>query len=438
MSRFLIESDRPLKGEISLLGAKNSSFKLMIASLLSDDESIISNIPQIGDIELTSKIIRSLGGRAKKINFHTFSLSGRGLSSFKIPQALGEKSRSSSMFIAPLLAHFGKAVLPYPGGDKIGRRPIGRHLDGFKALGLKIRYEDSFFKVKAEKVQGKFYRFAKNTHTGTENLILISVLAEGKTTLENAAGEPEIDDLISFLNNMGAKIKRIKPRVIEIKGVKKLHGAVHQVMFDRNEAVTFACAALITKGDVFIKNAQRQPLAAFLEKLRKSGAGFQVKNKGIRFFYQGKLKSTNVTTRFYPGFMTDWQPLWTVLMTQAHGKSIIHETIFENRFGYVSYLQKMGARIEFFNPKVKNPKDFYNFDLKDDRPEYFHAIRVLGPVELKGEAIDVPDIRAGATLILAALTAKDKTVLSHISHIDRGYENLDGRLRKLGAKIKRI
>jgi len=262
-------------------------------------------------------------------------------------------------------------------------------------------------------------------------------LAEGKTVLENAAQEPEVDDLVSFLNKMGAKIKRTKPRRIEIQGVRSLKGTRHKVMFDRNEAVTFACAALATKGEVFVKNAEEKNLTAFLTKLKEIGAGLEIKNSGIRFFYQGPLKGASITTKPHPGFMTDWQALWTVLMTQAKGKSVVHETIFENRFGYVPYLQKMGAKIKLFNPALKNPEEFYNFNLADDRPEYFHALRISGPTPLRGAKIKIPDIRAGATLTLAALTAQGRTILSNIDHIDRGYENLDGRLRNLGAKIER-
>jgi UDP-N-acetylglucosamine 1-carboxyvinyltransferase len=438
MARFLIEGGQPLRGKVSLLGAKNSSFKLMIAALLSDEESVITNIPQIGDVKDVLEIIKVLGGKVKKREPHSYSLSGRGLSDLKIPQFWGEKSRSSCLFIGPFLARFGQAIFPCPGGDKIGQRPIERHLEGLKVMGVEVDRKDGFFRAKVKKLKGTRYRFAKNTHTGTENLVMAAVLAEGKTVLENAAQEPEIDDLISFLNKMGAKIKRAQPRTIEIEGVKKLKAAVHQVMFDRNEAITFACAALATKGDVLVKNAQEEHLKAFLERLKEIGAGVEVLNGGIRFFYRQPLKATDIVTRPHPGFMTDWQPLWTVLMTQAEGESIISETIFENRFGYVPYLQKMGAKIKFFNPQVKNPKQFYNFNIEDDQPGSFHALRVNGPTRLRGAKISIPDVRAGATLTLAALTAQGKTILLNVDHIDRGYENLDGRLRQLGAKIKRL
>lgn len=438
MNKFLIEGGTSLQGSISLFGAKNSSFKLMIASLLSDDESQIVNIPLIGDVKTTRAVIQSLGGQVKKIGSHAFAVSGRKMTAFKIPSVLGVKSRSAWMFIGPLLARFGQAVLPCPGGDKIGQRPIERHLEGLKAMAVTINFKDGFFQAKTRQLQGTTYWFPKNTHTGTETLIMAAVLAKGKTILINAAQEPEIDDLIVFLCKMGAKIKRIKPRTIVIEGVKRLRGASHQVMFDRNEAVTFACAALATKGDILVKNAQSQHLTAFLKKVKTIGAGVDIQNTGIRFFYQKPLEATRIATAPHPGFMTDWQPLWAVLMTQAKGQSVVHETIFESRFGYVSYLQKMGAKIEFFNPVVEDPQGFYNFNLTDDRPDNFHAIRISGPTPLHPAKISIPDIRAGATLLLAALVVQGQTTLVNINPIDRGYEKLDERLRKLGAKIERI
>ena len=438
MIKLLIEGGYPLKGTVSLLGAKNASIKLLIASLLTKEECRLFRMPDIGDVKTTASIIQIFGGKVKKRDNHTFSLINRNLTSFEVPANLGQKSRSASIFVGPLISRFGQAVWPQPGGCQIGRRPIERHLEGLKKMGIKINFESGTYRAKAEKMKGITYAFPKNTHSGTETLIIAAVLAEGKTVLENAAQEPEVDDLISFLSKMGAKIERIKPRVIEIEGVKKLHGAVHKVMFDRNEAVTFACAALSTKGDIFVKNAERKYLTAFLENLKKIGAGIEIKDSGIRFFYKKTLKPLNIVTKPHPGFMTDWQALWTVLMTQAKGKSVVHETIFENRFGYVSYLQKMGAKIRFFHPQVKNPQKFYNFNLEDNQTGYFHAIRITGPTLLNGAKISIPDIRAGATLILSALIARGKTILSNIDHIDRGYENLDGRLRTLGAKIERI
>lgn len=438
MAKFIIQGGQPLRGQVSLLGAKNASIKLLIASLLTKEPCRLDRLPDIGDVQITIAIMKALGGKIKKTGDHAVIIDNSCLTSFNIPKKLGQQSRSASMFIGPLAARFGQVVWPVPGGCKIGQRPINHHLEALEKMGIKIKFQNGSYAATAEQLIGIQHCFPKNTHTGTETLIMAAVLAKGETILENAAQEPEVDDLISFLNQMGSKIKRVKQRTIKIRGVKKLHGAKQTIMFDRNEAVTFACAALATRGEVLVKGAESQHLTAFLKKLKEIGAGVEIKPVGIRFFYRGPLKATQVATAPHPGFMTDWQSLWTVLMTQTKGKSMIHETVFESRFAYAPFLEKMGAKIEFFNPKVKNQEKTYNFDLQDDQPDNFHAIRFQGPIALTGTKICVPDIRAGATLTLAALIAKGETILTNISHIDRGYEKLDARLCSLGAKIKRI
>jgi len=236
---------------------------------------------------------------------------------------------------------------------------------------------------------------------------------------------------------MGAKIKRLPNKVIKIEGVKKLKGAIHKAMPDRNEAVSYACAALATKGDIIIENAYVDHLTAFLQKVKEAGGGYQTDDFGIRFWYKQPLKATKVVTGPHPGFMTDWQPLWTTLMTQAEGESEIIEAVYEYRFAYIDDLNKMGAKIKFFDPQVKNPESFYNFNLIDDFAVNQHAVKVLGKTHLKGMNLKVPDIRAGATLILAALIAEGESTLTDTGHIQRGYEDLDIRLKKLGADIKK-
>ena len=435
--QFIIEGGASLKGEVSLAGAKNSGFITMIASLLSNQPSQITNCSQIGDNEIVKMVIKVLGGEVKQ-NGSKVVVSPKTVSSFQVPCELGELSRACSLFAAPLLSRFGQATFPMPGGDKIGIRPLDRHIAGLKALGVKVVFKDGVFNlhVPKEGLIGTKFRFNKNTHTGTEMLLMVAVGAKGKTILENAAEEPEIDDLIEFLNKMGAKIKR-NGRTIEIEGVKEFSGAIHQVMPDRNEAVSFGIAALATNGEILVKKANPKVLTAFLEKVKEIGGNYEIEKSGIRFWRDGALKATNITTTPYPGFMTDWQPLWTLLMTQVKGVSIVHETIFESRFGYVSNLQKMGAKIEFFNPEVKNPQDFYLFNWEDNKPEYYHAIKISGPAKLKGQKLEIADIRAGATAILAALIASGRSELTGIVHVDRGYEDFDGRLRDLGASIIR-
>lgn len=438
MEKFIIKGGNRLNGEVTLCGAKNSGFKLMIASLFADGLSIIKNFSKIGDTFSTGEIIKSLGGEANFGKNHLVTVSGKKLQKDTISERQGKLSRASTYFIGPLLYRFGRAIIPNPGGCRIGRRPLDRHLEGVKALGAKVEILENNYQITAKKLKGTRYKFSKSSHGGTDIMVIASVLARGRTVLENAAQEPEIDDLISFLNKMGAKIRRTEPRTIVIEGVNRLSSTKHAVMPDRNEAVTFACAALATRGDIFVKGAEKEVLQAFLEQLDKVGGGYEVSKNGIRFFYKRQLRPCNILTRPYPGFMTDWMGVWSVLMTQAKGESVIHETIFENRFAFVKELEKMGAKIELFNPFVPNPEAVYNFNLEDDRPEYFHAARIYGPAKLKDAKISISDVRAGATLILASLTAKGKSELKGVELVDRGYENLEERLKTLGGDIKRV
>lgn len=437
MNKLIIEGGIPLNGEVDICGSKNSGFKLMIASLYSSKPCKIRNFSKIGDIYSTAEIIEELGGEVKFGENHILEISSSDLKKQKFSRKSGKMSRASTYFVGPLLFRFGKAILPIPGGCKIGRRPLDRHVEGLKALGAEVRVVNDMYEVSG-KIKGGQYKFSKNTHGGTDVLLIAAVAAEGETVLENAAAEPEVDDLIAFLNSIGAKIKRTGPRTIVIQGVKKFNQTEYFVMPDRNEAVTFACGALATKGSVFVRQANPNVLGAFLEAVGEIGGGYEIAKDGIKFFYKGGLKALNIVTRPYPGFMTDWMAIWMILMTQTKGECIVHETIFENRFAFVDGLKKMGANIELFNPVVPDPNEIYNFNIKDDKPEYFHAARVIGPTILHGLNQEIFDVRAGASLILASLIAEGKSELSGIEHVDRGYENLDSRLCCLGAKIKRI
>lgn len=437
MSEFHVTGGTPLHGSVRIGGAKNASYKLMIASLLADTESRLLNFSRISDVELVAKIIDYLGGKTTRAGERAIFIDPSNLDSFTIDKAHGEQGRFSTMFIPPLLHRFGTAVVPAPGGDKIGKRPLDRHFDGLKSLGATVEYKDGMYIAKADKLVGTTYKFKKNSHTGTETMIMAAVKAEGKTVLENAALEPEIDDLIDYLNEMGARVRRRAYRVIEIEGVEKLSGAIHKLIPDRNEAVSYACAAIATKGDVIIENARHEHLTAFLEKLDEIGAGYEVGNYGIRFYYKGKLRAADVTTQIEPGFMTDWQPLMATVLTQCEGTSVLHETIMANRFQYVDELTKMGAKIELFNPEVSDAEKVYNFDLKNDDPKNKHAIKITGPANLQSGTFEVKDLRHGATLILAAMTATGTSIIKGIEHVDRGYEDLDGRLKSMGAKIVR-
>lgn len=438
MEAFQVTGGKPLYGSVRIGGAKNASYKLMIASLLANSESRLLNFSRISDVETVAEIIESLGGGVKRMGERSIFIDPSSLNSYDLSQSDGQQGRFSTMFIPPLVAKFGKAIVPMPGGDKIGKRPLERHFEGLDALGIRLREENGLVYAETDGLKGNTYRFLKNTHTGTETLLMAAVLAEGITIIKNAAEEPEIDDLIIFLNEMGAQVERKPNRVIQVIGVKQLSGAIHKIIPDRNEAVSYACGAIVTKGDVIIENARPGHLSAFLKKLDDIGAGYEIGNYGIRFFYKGPLQATNVTTEIAPGFMTDWQPLFATLLTQCHGTSILHETIMQNRFQYVDALQQMGASIEKFNPSVDNPDQIYNFNLQDDSADFFHAIKIIGPSNLHSGKFQVHDLRHGATLILAALTAQGTSIISGIEHVERGYESLSERLTSMGADIQRI
>ena len=437
MAQLVIEGGRALKGTIRLAGAKNSSFKLMIASLLAHGETKLNGISHISEVANVGQMITALGGRVRPAANRGLIIDTSQVNHWVIPKKLGEVSRASSLFLGPLLARFGKAVVPLPGGDAIGRRPLDRHLGALTALGVKARYLSERIEARAENLNGAAYRFRKPSHTATEEALMAAVLAQGRTRLDNCAREPEVDDLIAFLKKMGARIRRVGG-VIETTGVKSLYPIEFEVMPDRNQAVSYAVAALATKGEVVITNARREHLAAFLDKLKQAGAGVEVARTGIRFFYKQALTATDITTQPHPGFMTDWGPLWTVLATQSAGISKIIEAVFTHRFQVVPDLVRMGARVKFFHPKPKNPESFYNFNLIDDEPLNYHGIMVTGPTRLYGGKFRVADIRNGATLAIAGLTASGKTVLDQAELIDRGYEDFSGQLARLGAKIERI
>ncbi len=437
MSSFIITGGKPLYGSVRVGGAKNASYKLMLAALLADTPSRILNFSHISDVELVAKLINNLGAKAHQVGERAYMIDPTGLNIDEIDSESGEVSRASTLFIPALLTKFGRAVVPFPGGDKIGKRPLDRHFDGLQALGAQIEMTNNKIIVTAQKLIGTKYRFHKSTHTGTETLIMAAVKATGTTILENAALETEIDDLIVFLNSMGAKITRKPDRVIEVIGVPHLYGAIHRIMPDHNQIVSFACAALGTKGDVIVENARPSDFMTFLEKLDAIGGGYEVGQFGVRFFYKQPLQAIDISTGVHPGFKTDWQPLWVTLMTQAEGISTVHETVSENRFQYVDSLNSMGAKIELFNPPVDHPDQVYNFNLDSDQPESFHAAQITGPTPLHGGEFTVKDLRHGATLMVAGLIAEGTTIL-HDEHeqIDRGYETLEQTFQALGATIR--
>jgi len=440
MDVLRIGGGKPLHGEISVSGAKNVALKILIASLLTDDEIVIHNVPLLRDVYALIELLEYMGVSVM-VNDHTLRVCCRNSVKTEIPLELGGKLRTSSLVLGPLLARYGKAHVPNPGGCRLGARPIDRHIDGLRKMGAAIEYnsEDGFFHATTDTLHGATIEFFKNTHTGTETIILAAVLASGVTEIRNAANEVEVDDLIAFLNSMGAKIQRVSGRTIRIEGVSKLHGCQYSIMPDRNEEVTLAIAASVTGGTIIVNNSQRQVMTAFLDKYREVGGVYEeISNTRTRYIGKNEYKSSDIVTMPHPGFMTDWQAPWAMFMTQAQGVSTIHETVFESRFAYVTELAKMGAKIEFFEPHAPNPDAFYNFNWSDRKPGTFQGIKITGPTKLHNAILEANDIRAGATLILAALAADGESYVHNVHLIDRGYEHIETKLAYIGADIVRI
>lgn len=440
MEKFIINGGIPLHGTVAVGGAKNVALKTFVAALLTDEPVVIHNVPLIRDVTYMMDVLRSLGATIE-ISDHTVRIQNSTSVTTTVPLEVGARLRTSSMVIGPLLARYGEANIPNPGGCRIGARPIDRHIEGLKEMGAEIIYnhDDGYFHATSSGLHGTTYRFPKNTHTGTETLLLAAVLAQGETILENAAEEIEIDDLIKLLQSMGADIARISARTIKIHGVKKLHGTEFTIMPDRNVEVTFALAAAITAGKITVQNSQRHNIRSFLSALGSAGGVTEeVDEHTTTYSGNGNYKLTSIVTAPDPGFMTDWQAPWAVFMTQASGRSAIHETVFESRFSYVSELKKMGAEIEFFDPPVEDPEAFYNFNWNDHPDGYHQGIKILGPTILHNAILEIDDLRAGATLVLAALAAKGESYVHGVEILDRGYENFEKSLKNLGANIERV
>lgn len=439
MEKLVIKGGKKLTGRIKVSGSKNVALKAFVAACLTDEKVTIENIPHISDFFIMSEILQELGGKVI-IHDHSVTIEVEKFEKSEIPLDKGAQVRVSTLFLAPLLARTKEAIIPNPGGCRLGARPIDRIVDGIVQMGADITYhsEDGYFHAKTEGLVGTEYTFAKSTHTGTESLILAAVLAKGTTILKNAAQEPEIDDLIDLLNAMGANVHRTAQREITIVGVEKLHGTTFTISPDRNEVVTFAIAGLLTKGDLFIEGARSKDIKEFLHEVEVTGGGYEETKEGMRFFYKGDLQPTKIVTQAYPGFMTDWQAPWAVLMTQANGVSTVVETVFEDKMRYIEDLKRMGAKIESFKPDVQDPENFYSFNLEDDKPEYVHAIKINGPVQLHNGVVTTLDIRAGAAVVLAALVAKGESTIFGVEKLDRGYESFEKRLQMLGADIIRV
>lgn len=439
MDKLIIEGGKKLRGDVRISGAKNVALKVCFASLLTDEPIKISNVPDIQDVHSMYELLAYLGVESR-ISGHRVELIPNRTAIRQIPLDIGARLRTTSLALGPLLARFHTALIPNPGGCRIGARPINRHIDAIRKMGAEIEYNssDGYFHATCGKLYGAEIEFDKNSHTGTEAVILAAVLAQGQTVIQNAAEEVEIDDLIACLNMMGADIKRSAARQITINGVEKLKGTDFTIMSDRNEEITYAVAAAVTGGQIRVHGSQTGSIAAFLESFTRVGGLYRKVTDDVTEYSVGSIiKPLEVTTGQHPGFMTDWQGPFALLLTQADGVSVIHETVFENRFAYVSQLRKMGADIEFFQPQVKNPETFYNFKWNNiDNPG--QAIRITGPTKLHNAVLEINDLRAGATILLAALSANGISHIFGVEQIDRGYEAIETRLQSLGAIIQRV
>jgi UDP-N-acetylglucosamine 1-carboxyvinyltransferase len=412
---FIVEGETRLKGRVTVSGAKNAVLAVLPATLLAEGETIIENAPGISDVRVMGEILAALGAEVKE-NGSGFRINPGGVHSQAPPLELVKKLRASSLLLGPLLARYGRAEIAMPGGCNIGPRPLDQHIKGLRALGAEIKIEQGFIRARAKKLQGASIYLDVTSVGATENIMMAACLAEGKTVIENAAKEPEIVDVANLLNAMGANVKGAGTDVIRIQGVKRLQGVHHTIIPDRIEAGTFMIAAAATRGEVIIEDVIPEHLEPVIAKLREAGALVEVGEDSIKVTGREEpYQPLDIKTLPYPGFPTDLQSPMTALLTTAAGTSIIKENIFENRFRHVDEFNRMGAKI-----KVEG-----------------RTAVVEGVDFMSGARVRATDLRAGAALLIAALMARGETVIQGTEHIDRGYENITGKFRALGARIRR-
>jgi len=417
MDKLIIEGGNRLQGRVSVSGGKNSTLATMAAACLAPDVTVLENVPQCKDVFTLSEILRALGVRVEFEGQGKVTIDARDLSTHVAPYELCRHMRASFYTAGLLLGRLGKAEVPLPGGCSIGSRPVDFHIRGFQALGAKVVTEHGYVKARVQRrrLQGTVFYVPRSSVGTTINLMMAASTASGTTVLQNAAREPEVVDTAVLLTAMGAKIRGAGTPTIVIEGVRKLHGAHYAVIPDRLEAGTYLIAGAITQGDVLVEGLIPEHITALLTKLEEAGIEITVNGEGVRARGRGMLRAVDIDTAPYPGFPTDLHPPFAALMTLAEGTSTIRETIFESRFGYVDELRRMGANI---------------------RVEKDTAI-ITGVEYLTGAPVEAVDIRAGAAVVLAGLAAKGRTEITNLENLDRGYENLEGKLKALGAKIER-
>jgi len=416
MDRVVINGGAPLRGEVAVSGAKNAALPIFTATLLAGGEYELSNIPDLQDIRTIALLIEKLGAKVTRTGGSTYTINSENVSNHEAPYDLVRTMRASCLVLGPLSARLGRAKVSLPGGCAIGERPIDQHLKGLSALGADIKIDHGYVDVKVEgRFKGASIIMDVITVTGTMNLMMAATLAEGSTVIKNAAKEPEVVALAGFLNDMGAKIDGAGSDTVRIEGVRHLHSANARIIPDRIEAGTFMVASAITGGDVTITGIDPELVRSLSDKLSQSGCVISELKTGLRVKSPGSIRPVDVTTAEYPGFPTDMQAQIMALMTLADGASVITEAIFENRFMHVGELRRMGADISVSGATAT----------------------VIGVPSLSGAPLMATDLRASASLILAGLAAKGETTVSRIYHLDRGYEHIEAKLKRIGASISR-
>ncbi len=417
MDQLLIQGGVPLVGELEISGAKNAVLPIIVGALLADSPITLTNIPHLRDVTTSIELLATMGAEITIDERLALEIDPRSINRFEVPYELVKTMRASILVLGPLLSKYGEARVSLPGGCAIGSRPVNIHLDGLRAMGADIRVEKGFIVARADRLQGAHIFMDVVTVTGTENLMMAAVLAKGVTVLENAAREPEVNDLANFLNAMGAQIEGIGSSTLRITGVEKLHGVNYRVIPDRIEAGTYLAAAVVTQGDVTIRRVDPTHLESVLIKFEESGAMLDVGDDWIRCDMRGRtIKPVNIVTMPYPAFPTDMQAQFLVMNTLAKGVAHVKETIFENRFMHVPELIRMGANISIDG----------------------NVAITQGVESLVGAQVMATDLRASASLILAGLAAEGETIINRVYHIDRGYERIEEKLSRVGANIQRL
>lgn len=440
MDLLKITGGIPLKGTVKASGAKNAMTKLLVASLLSDKRCVFYNVPNIGDVDVTVSLCKEIGMEVQwDRDAGVMEVITKELKTSYIPQRFSGSNRIPILMIGALLGRTDQDIIvPTTGGCPIGRRPVDFHIQALEELGAVIEYrgmkqEGAYFAHAHNGLKGTVITLPYPSVGATENTILAGVTAQGMTIIKNAANEPEIVELVLFLQKLGAIIAIDVDRTIRIQGTRHFHEVEHTVIPDRIEAASWGMAAISSKGRVFVEGAQHVNMLTFLNKIRELGGGFDIKSHGIEFYYDGSLHGgIHLETDVHPGFMTDWQQPFVVLLTQASGLSVVHETVYENRFGYTETLREMGADISLFKQCLGGK--FCRFASQS----YCHSAIIKGATPLVGKEISIPDLRAGFAYVMAALIAENESVITGLPFLERGYENLVGKLEALGANVQMV